>query len=137
MITDTDKVFLHVAEQIAKLSTHPVFAVGAVLVIPGLPTVCSTGFNVEGVVHAEHMAIESLNGFLFDTEKGKLPKVTLYVTHPPCDACANIIILQGNINRVVWKAGSPDFMEKWKISHNRAIQKFNNRMIETCEVLKL
>lgn len=134
MIIDTDKVFLRVAEQIANLSTHQVVTVGAILVIPGVPIVCSTGFNVEGVIHAEHMVIESLNGVLFDTEKGNLPKMTLYVTHPPCEACANIIIRQGNINRVVWKAGSPDFMEKWKFSHNRALQKLNHRMIEVCEV---
>lgn len=116
MITETDKIFLRIAEQVAQLSDHPEFKVGAVIANGcGVQhKITSTGFNIQGKYHAEELAI----GFL------RRDSETIYVSHPPCHDCA-MSMLNVGINRVVWLKQEDEFMLRWKNSNDEAKRLFD------------
>ena len=116
--------FLRDARTRAAWSKDPSTKAGAVLTRGKLPI--SQGFNgfahgvkdtterlnnrqvkYQLVIHAEVNAILHTNGPLDGT--------TMYVTHPPCAACASVIA-QKRVSRAVWIRPSAEFMQRWSDS---------------------
>lgn len=115
-----DEYFMQITLQVAKRSTCPRAAVGAVIVRD--KRILTTGYNgapiglphctevgclmVDGhclrTLHAEQNAIiqAALHGVSVDGG-------TLYVTHQPCNTCAKMIINAG-IDRVIYGGAYPD-----------------------------
>ncbi len=115
-----DDYFMQITHQVAKRSTCPRAAVGAVIVRD--KRILTTGYNgapsnlphcteagclmVNGhcvrTLHAEQNAI--IQGALHGVD---VSSSTLYVTHQPCLVCAKMIINAG-IERVVYAGHYPD-----------------------------
>lgn len=100
---------LDIAETVAARSTCARLQVGCVLFSPGHKRVMGIGHNGSGAglpnecqsmepgrcghVHAEMNALALGRG---------LPGFFAYVTHEPCDLCAQLLITAG-VKRVVWR----------------------------------
>ncbi len=115
-----DEYFMHITFQVARRSTCPRAAVGAVIVRD--KRILTTGYNgapanlphctevgclmVNGhcvrTLHAEQNAI--IQGALHGVD---VSASTIYVTHQPCLVCAKMIINAG-IQRVVYAGQYPD-----------------------------
>ena len=104
--------FLELAQLVATWSKDPITKVGAVIADPYSHRVISLGYNgfprdvqdlseryadretkLNLVVHAERNAIMASLG---DTSGADM-----FLTHPPCNDCAKLIV-QSGISRVVW-----------------------------------
>jgi len=136
-----DRRFIELAEHIAQWSKGPRKRVGAVIVREDR-TVASTGYNGapagfdddlflrmdreaqhEVVVHAEDNALQHLHAAEFS---GWL---TLYVSPLlPCETCADLVIKDGRIKRVVAYCGH--MSDDWLESACRAFDKLAKAGIE-------
>ena len=123
-----DEYFMDIARQVARRSTCPRAAVGALIVRD--KRILTTGYNgspmglphctdvgclmVEGhcvrTLHAEQNAIiqAALHGL-------SVNESTIYVTHQPCLSCAKMIINAG-IVRVVYAGDYPDLQARTFLS---------------------
>ena len=121
MITKTDKKFLRIADQVAKMSDHPRFKVGAVIAKNGIygKKIISTGYNFH---HGRHAESCSLFPVWLDIN---FSGITMYVTHPPCADCAREIV-DNRIRRVVWVAAKGEFKKRWQESNNKAKYVFDD-----------
>jgi dCMP deaminase len=115
-----DEYFMQITFQVAKRSTCPRAAVGAVIVRS--KRILTTGYNgaPAGLPHCTEVGCLMVNGHCVRTLhaeqnaiiQGALHGVdvsgsTLYVTHQPCLTCAKMIINAG-IVRVVYAGQYPD-----------------------------
>ena len=115
-----DDYFMQITFQVAKRSTCPRAAVGAVIVRD--KRILTTGYNGSptGLAHCTEAGCLMVNGHCVRTLhaeqnaiiQGALHGVdvsgsTLYVTHQPCLVCAKMIINAG-IERVVYAGHYPD-----------------------------
>ena len=115
-----DVYFMHITFQVARRSTCPRAAVGAVVVRD--KRILTTGYNgaPSGLPHCSEVGCLMANGHCVRTLhaeqnaiiQGALHGVdisgsTLYVTHQPCLVCAKMIINAG-IQRVVYAGHYPD-----------------------------
>ncbi len=124
------------AQAAQQKSKDPTTRVGAALMTPD-HIVFTTGFNgfARGiadtddrltnratklglVIHAEMNAVHNAARLGVST-KG----ATLYVTHPPCTACA-IDIIQAGVSRVVYYPPTAEFMERWGASITESLNLF-------------
>ena len=106
-----DKVWMTMAETIAKRSHHSTFKVGALIVTSDNTQVLSLGYNgnaagmsnvpqselpgCSGLLHAEINALLKLD---YNNPKEKI----MYLTLSPCSYCAKAIINSG-IKKVIYK----------------------------------
>lgn len=122
MASKYDKLFMDIADLVAKQSHCISLKVGAVLVKDN--RIVSIGYNgsVAGAINCDEALAQGLfkeedhhewslkneihaeeNAILFATKYGiSTDKCTLYVTHHPCDICLKQII-QAGIKKVVYK----------------------------------
>jgi dCMP deaminase len=115
-----DDYFMQITLQVARRSTCPRAAVGAVIVRD--KRILTTGYNgaPRGLPHCTEVGCLMVNGHCVRTLhaeqnaiiQGALHGVdvsgsTLYVTHQPCLVCAKMIINAG-IERVVYGGDYPD-----------------------------
>jgi dCMP deaminase len=115
-----DEYFMQITLQVARRSTCPRAAVGAVVVRE--KRILTTGYNgsPQGLPHCTEVGCLMVNGHCVRTLhaeqnaiiQGALHGVdvsgsTLYVTHQPCLNCAKMIINAG-IRRVVYAGQYPD-----------------------------
>jgi dCMP deaminase len=115
-----DDYFMQITVQVARRSTCPRAAVGAVIVRD--KRILTTGYNgaPSGLPHCTEVGCLMVNGHCVRTLhaeqnaiiQGALHGVdvsasTLYVTHQPCLICAKMIINAG-IDRVVYAGDYPD-----------------------------
>lgn len=115
-----DDYFMRIAFEVARRSTCPRAAVGAVIVRD--KRILTTGYNgaPRGLPHCTEVGCLMVNGHCVRTLhaeqnaiiQGALHGVdvsgsTLYVTHQPCLSCAKMIINAG-IVRVVYAGSYPD-----------------------------
>ena len=115
-----DDYFMRITFQVAKRSTCPRAAVGAVIVRD--KRILTTGYNgaPSGLPHCTEVGCLMVNGHCVRTLhaeqnaiiQGALHGVnvsdsTIYVTHQPCLVCAKMIINAG-IERVVYAGNYPD-----------------------------
>lgn len=117
-----DQRFLQLAKFVSGWSKDPSTQVGAVIV-DDLKRVIGLGFNgfargiedntdllhdrnakLDRMIHAEINAI--LNSSL--NVRGS----TMYLTIPPCHACANFLI-QAGIKKLIWLRPSNELIERW------------------------
>lgn len=120
--------FLGMAAHAATLSKDPSTRVGAVLVGPDRE-VRATGFNglPRGLVDSParlhdrelklHLVVHAeLNALLSAARIGTSARgCTMYITHPPCAACAAAMV-QAGVARVVHRAPDPPMVERWRRS---------------------
>ena len=131
-----DDYFMQITFRVAKRSTCPRAAVGAVIVRD--KRILTTGYNgaPTGLAHCTEAGCLMVNGHCVRTLhaeqnaiiQGALHGVdvsasTLYVTHQPCLVCAKMIINAG-IERVVYAGRYPDdiassFLEQAGVMMNR------------------
>jgi dCMP deaminase len=131
-----DEYFMQITFQVARRSTCPRAAVGAVIVRH--KRILTTGYNgaPAGLPHCTEVGCLMVNGHCVRTLhaeqnaiiQGALHGVdvsgsTLYVTHQPCLTCAKMIINAG-IVRVVYAGQYPDqiargFLEEAGVELNR------------------
>lgn len=106
-----DKIWMQMAETIAKRSHHPTFKVGAIIVTSDNTQVLALGYNgnaagmsnlpqsavpgCSGLLHAEINALLKLD---YNNPKDKV----MYLTLSPCEYCAMAIINSG-IKKVIFK----------------------------------
>lgn len=125
-----DRRFLDLAKLVATWSKDPSTKVGAVIV-DGLKRVKGIGFNgfargitdnpdllgdrnakLNRIIHAEINAVLNATPNLEDC--------TIYLTIPPCNACASFLI-QAGIKRIVWYKPSDELVKRWgdgwKLTH--------------------
>lgn len=57
----------------------------------------------------------------------------LYITHPPCHACALRILAARTVRHVSWQRSTTDFGDRWKESCNTAISILHEAGIITHE----
>lgn len=130
MSTNWDLRFLNLTEHIAQWSKDPSTKVGAVI-IDAQRRIISTGYNgfPQGVndeiinrnqkllktIHAESNAILFARTDLYNTN--------IFVNLPPCSSCAAKII-QSGVGRVVFFEPPVEFMDRWKESHEAAMEMF-------------
>jgi dCMP deaminase len=115
-----DEYFMQITLQVARRSTCPRAAVGAVIVRE--KRILTTGYNgsPQGLPHCTEVGCLMVNGHCVRTLhaeqnaiiQGALHGVdvsgsTLYVTHQPCLNCAKMIINAG-VRRVVYAGHYPD-----------------------------
>ncbi|MBN1137497.1 MAG: cytidine/deoxycytidylate deaminase family protein [Anaerolineae bacterium] len=115
-----DSYFMDIAFQVARRSTCPRAAVGAVIVRD--KRILTTGYNgsPRGLPHCTQVGCLMVNGHCVRTLHAEqnaiiqgalhgvdVSRSTLYVTHQPCLSCAKMIINAG-IERVVYAGDYPD-----------------------------
>lgn len=122
-MADWDKRFLDMAKFVSGWSKDPSTKCGCVIVQPDTLRVVATGYNgfprgmcdhedlyldrptkLSRTIHAEVNAV--LNA-VADVEG-----CTAYVTGPPCNNCA-IVLIQAGIDRVVCYEPSEDYLSRW------------------------
>lgn len=139
-LTKWDHRFIAMAQLIGSWSKDTSTQVGCVLV-DQKNRVISLGFNgsphgvtdhhvtrdekLARTIHAE------VNSILFATRD--VTGATAYVTHPPCSACAAVLV-QKEIARVVFPKPSEDFLSRWKESYFTALGMFRDVGVEVVEV---
>lgn len=124
-----DKRFLELAIHVSQWSKDPSTRVAAVVVLD--KQVISIGYNgpppqiddtwafenrenkIACTIHAEHNAIEYAG-------RQYLDGCTLYITHPPCDRCAALIVKK-RIKRVVCIDPSPEMRARWNCDMSETI----------------
>jgi dCMP deaminase len=143
MMSKWDDRYLQLAETVAGWSKDPSLQVGAVIVRAD-NTVASLGFNgfprgcsddvslyedreekYARVVHAE------LNAILNAHER--LDGCTIYLTHPPCAACAAALIQAGVVETVTRKP-SQELILRWGPSLERAMRLLSEAKVHYVEV---
>lgn len=134
-----DERFLRAADEVATWSKDPSTKVGCVIVDSELQRRVGEGFNgfprfmsdapelyadrdtkYSRTIHAE------LNAVLFSK---KTEGCTAYVTHPPCTACA-LVLIQSGVARVVARKPSGDLLSRWEESITKAEGFFNEAEVE-------
>lgn len=128
-MTKWDIRFINLAKEVATWSKDPSTKVGAVLT--NGKQLVSVGFNgappnipddyalrdretkLSCTIHAEHNAMEFAS-------KESLAGHTLYLTHPPCDRCASLIVKKG-ILRVVYNEVPDEWRQRWNVSMSEEI----------------
>jgi dCMP deaminase len=137
-----DSRFLKAAQEVATWSKDPSTKVGCVIVNPELQRRTGEGFNgfprfmsdaeelyndretkYSRTLHAE------INAVLFSKET---EGCTAYVTHPPCTACA-LVLIQSGIQRVVCRKPDTDLVSRWGDSLNKAKGFFAEAEVEYVE----
>jgi dCMP deaminase len=119
-----DLRFLSLAEETATWSKDPSTKCGCVIVDPDTNRIAGVGFNgfprgmcdhdelyadrdtkLSRVLHAEENAV--LNSV------GSIAGYTAYVTGPPCNHCA-LVLIQSGIERVVCRVPTEDYLSRWE-----------------------
>jgi dCMP deaminase len=113
--------FLEMAFKVASWSKDPSTKVGAVVTKD--KQLVSVGFNgapsniddnlalssremkLACTIHAEHNALEF-------SEKTDLTGHTVYITHPPCERCAALLVKR-NVSTVVWVDVDEEWKKRW------------------------
>lgn len=117
-----DQRFLDLAKFVASWSKDPSTQVGAV-VVDDLNRVIGMGFNgfARGIRDNEnllHDRTEKLNRMIHAEINAILNAslsvrgCTMYLTIPPCHACASFLI-QAGIRKVIWCLPSEELKERW------------------------
>lgn len=123
-----DERFLKLAEEVSTWSKDPSTQVGCVIVEPDTLRIMGLGFNgfprgmcdhkelyddretkYSRTIHAEVNAV--LNS-------SKTEDCTAYVTAPPCENCA-LVLIQSGVNRVVARRPTQDLLARWADSINK------------------
>lgn len=119
------KRYLKMAELVATWSKDPSTQVGAVVVGDDMQ-ILATGYNgfPRGLCDDEHLYEDRSTKYprvrhaeanaldCTSRELCRFTKAVLFVTHPPCPQCAGQII-QSGVTKVVTKASTPEFFERW------------------------
>ena len=139
-----DDYFMQITLQVARRSTCPRAAVGAVIVRD--KRILTTGYNgaPTGLPHCTEVGCLMVNGHCVRTLhaeqnaiiQGALHGVdvsasTIYVTHQPCLVCAKMIINAG-IERVVYAGPYPDEIARSFLEEAGVMLKRYGTKEETC-----
>lgn len=139
-----DHRHVQMAELVASWSKDPSTKVGAVITRPD-GTIASVGYNgfPRGVgddaarlidretkyaltIHAEVNAVLNAHE--------RLDGCTAYVTHPPCVACACVLI-QAGVKVVKYKKPDQDLLSRWGASIDRALSILKEANVLTEEIV--
>lgn len=144
-----DNKFIKLAMEISTWSKDPSTKVGAIAVSPNNSVVLSQGYNgfPRGInddyrLHIKEMKYDliahaEMNMIYNSTYNGvSLKDSTVYIYGLPCcSQCANALI-QCGVKRIVYYVNSPNKI-KWKVSSEKAIQKFKSVNIEVDELTSI